>query len=180
MPWLVTVPITLLARSFGQYAFHFISHKNALLWRLHRVHHCDAHLDATSALRNHPLELIASTAFVLPIILIFGLSPVVLAAFEAVEAIVNMLTHANIRIPDAVERLARPLFVTPALHRLHHSAFQAETDSNYGNVFSFWDRLFGTYRGDARGSGASFRFGLDDVSRERAANFAWQLKLPWS
>jgi sterol desaturase/sphingolipid hydroxylase (fatty acid hydroxylase superfamily) len=179
-PWWLALPFTLLVKSLTQYAFHLYSHNQPLLWRLHRVHHCDVHLDVSSALRTHPFELIASTAFVVPIVVIFGLSPVVLAAFEAVEVFVNMLTHANVRIPPTVERYVRALFVTPALHRLHHSAFQAETDSNYGNVFSFWDRLFGTYRGEARGPGAPFRFGLDDVSRERAANFAWQLKLPWS
>ena len=73
----------------------------------------------------------------------------------------------------------RSLLVTPGLHRLHHSAVQAETDSNYGNVFSFWDRLFGTYRGKPIQSGNTFRFGLDDVSRERAGNLGSQLELPW-
>jgi sterol desaturase/sphingolipid hydroxylase (fatty acid hydroxylase superfamily) len=71
------------------------------------------------------------------------------------------------------------LFVTPGLHRRHHSALQLETDSNYGNVFSFWDRLFGTLWGEARASGAAFRFGLDDVNRARAGNFARQLELPF-
>lgn len=176
--WLALVG-TLLLKSLGQYSFHRFSHRNPLLWRLHRVHHCDMHLDVSSALRTHPLEMIASIAFMIPIILIGGLSPVALAAYEGVEAIVNMLTHANIRIPDAVERHARSLLVTPGLHRLHHSVVQAETDSNYGNVFSFWDRLFGTYRGKATRSDRTFRFGLDEISRERAANFSSQLELPW-
>ena len=177
-PWWLAVPCTLLVRSLGQYAFHLVSHKNPVLWRLHRVHHCDVHLDASSALRNHPLELIASVGFVISFIVICGLSPIVLAAYESVEAIVNMLTHANIRVPDAAERVARPFFVTPGLHRIHHSAFRLETDSNYGALFSVWDRLFGTYRAEVQADKA-FRFGLDDVSRERAGNLEWQLKLPW-
>ena len=90
-----------------------------------------------------------------------------------------MLTHANMRIPHTVERCARSLLVTPGLHRLHHSVVQAETDSNYGNVFSFWDRLFGTYRCETIRPDLTFRFGLDDVSRERAGNLAGQLGLPW-
>jgi sterol desaturase/sphingolipid hydroxylase (fatty acid hydroxylase superfamily) len=178
-PWWLALPCTVLIKSLSQYAFHFLSHKVPLLWRLHRVHHCDVHLDVSSALRNHPLELIASLAFVIPIVVVCGLSPVVLAVYEAVELFANMLTHANVRLPPAVERHARALFVTPGLHRLHHSAFQPETDSNYGNVFSFWDRLFSTLRGEARASGAAFRFGLDDVDRDRASNFARQLELPW-
>jgi len=96
------------------------------------------HLDISSALRTHPLELIASFAFMIPIVVVCGLSQVVLAVYETVEVFANMLTHANVRLPRAVERHARALLVTPGLHRLHHSAFQPDTDSNYGNVFSFW------------------------------------------
>jgi sterol desaturase/sphingolipid hydroxylase (fatty acid hydroxylase superfamily) len=178
-PWWVAVPCTLLVKSLGQYAFHRASHKNPLLWRLHRVHHCDVHLDVSSALRTHPLEMIASTIFMMLIAVSCGLSPIVLAVYEGVEVFVNMLTHASMRIPHALERHARSLLVTPGLHRLHHSVVQAETDSNYGNVFSFWDRLFGTYRGETVQPLAAFRFGLDDVSRERAGNLARQLELPW-
>ena len=178
-PWWVALPCTLLAKTLGQYAFHVICHKNPVLWRLHRVHHGDVHLDVSSALRNHPLEMIASIAFMLPIVVLFGLSPIVLLAFEAIEGLVNTLTHANIRIPDAIERRARSLLITPGLHRLHHSDAQAETDSNYGNVFSFWDRLFGTYRPKPLQPDKPFRFGLEDISAERARDFGYQLKLPW-
>jgi len=177
--WWVALPCTLLVKSLGQYAFHLVSHHNPLLWRLHRVHHCDVHLDVSSALRSHPLEMITSIGFMIPIVVICGLSPIVLAVYEGIEVLVNMLTHANMRVPERVERYVRLLLVTPGLHRLHHSAVQAETDSNYGNVFSFWDRLFGTYRGRAIQPGMTFRFGLDDVSRERARDLGWQLKLPW-
>lgn len=178
-PWWLVVACTLLARSFGQYLFHVASHKVPLLWRLHRVHHCDDHLDATSSLRNHPIEVVASAIAMVPMIVLGGLSPAVLAVFEMVEAIFNVLTHANIRIPEAADRLARMLFVTPHLHRIHHSPEQIETDSNYGNVFIFWDRLFGTYRGTALRQGDASRFGLDDVSREHAGDLQVQLSLPW-
>ena len=106
-PWWIAVAVTLLARSFGQYVFHVATHKIPLLWRLHRVHHCDDHLDATSALRTHPIEMFASAAAMVPIIVLGGLSPVVLAVFEAFEAIFNLITHANIRIPQPIDRLAR-------------------------------------------------------------------------
>jgi sterol desaturase/sphingolipid hydroxylase (fatty acid hydroxylase superfamily) len=177
-PWWFAVVFTLLARSFGQYVFHLASHKIPLLWRLHRVHHCDDHLDATSSLRNHPIEFVASALAVVPIIVLGGLSPLVLAAFEAVEAIVNVITHANVRHPEPVERFVRILFFTPYLHRIHHSPEQIETDSNYGNVFTFWDRLFGTYRGKALRDGDDVRFGLDDISQERAGDFPYPLRLP--
>ena len=169
-PWWIAVPVTLLVRSLANYGFHVISHKVPLLWRLHRVHHCDVHLDISSALRNHPIELIVLLVFTLPVVAIFGLSAVALAAYESVEVIANMVTHANIRLPKTAERYAGWLLVTLAVHRLHHSSLQVETDSNYGNVFSFWDRLFGTYRSEAI-QGEAFRFGLDEVSREDAASF---------
>jgi sterol desaturase/sphingolipid hydroxylase (fatty acid hydroxylase superfamily) len=178
-PWWIALAFTLLARSLGQYAIHVAAHKIPLLWRLHRVHHCDDQLDATSALRTHPFEMVVSAAAVVPVIVLGGLSPVVLAVFEAFEIIFNLVQHANIRMPETVERLARVLIVTPYLHRIHHSPEQVETDSNYGSVFTFWDRLFGTYRGVAIRSGDDVRFGLDDVGHERAGDFHYQLSLPW-
>jgi sterol desaturase/sphingolipid hydroxylase (fatty acid hydroxylase superfamily) len=178
-PLLVAVPLTILGRTFAQYVFHLLSHKIPLLWRLHRVHHCDEHLDATSTLRNHPLELVASAIFVSTIVVALGLSPVVLIAYESIEALLNLLAHANIRLPPMTERTVRSLFfITPALHRIHHSARREETDTNYGAVFSFWDRLFGTYR-DKAAEVEAFRFGLDEIGRERAQSLEAQLALPW-
>lgn len=178
-PWWIAVIVTLLARSFGQYAFHVAMHKIPLLWRLHRVHHCDDHLDVTSTLRVHPIEAVANAAAVLPIIVLCGLPPVVLAAFEAFEGIFTLITHANVRVPESVDRRARVVFITPYLHRIHHSPEQVETDSNYANVFTIWDRLFGTYRGVAIRGGDDVRFGLDDISQEHAGDFNYQLSLPW-
>ena len=177
-PWWIAVPVTLLLRSLATYVFHVISHKAPLLWRLHRVHHCDVHLDVSSALRAHPIELIVLLMLTVPVVTIFGLPAVTLAAYESVEVIANMLTHSNIRFPKAFERYAGWLLITPSVHRLHHSALQVETDSNYGNVFSFWDRLFGTYRSEPA-QGEAFRFGLDEVSGDNAASFGAQMRLPF-
>jgi sterol desaturase/sphingolipid hydroxylase (fatty acid hydroxylase superfamily) len=121
-PWWLALLATLLIRSLAQYAFHRHSHRSLILWRVHRVHHCDVHLDASSALRFHPLEMIANIAFAVPIIMFWGLAPAVLAVYECVEIIVGMMTHTNLRIPKAMEQIARPLLVTPGLHRRHHSA----------------------------------------------------------
>jgi sterol desaturase/sphingolipid hydroxylase (fatty acid hydroxylase superfamily) len=179
-PWWAALIVTVLVRSLAQYTFHVLCHKVPLLWRLHRVHHSDVFLDVSSALRNHPLELISSLTFTAPVIAICGLSPVVLAAYETAELFASMLTHANLRVSDSLERVVRPLFVTPGLHRLHHSPLQIETDSNYGNVFSFWDRMLGTYRGETIQSGPALRFGLDEVSSDRAGDLQAQLALPWN
>jgi sterol desaturase/sphingolipid hydroxylase (fatty acid hydroxylase superfamily) len=179
-PWWAALLVTVLVRSLAQYGFHVLCHKVPLLWRLHRVHHSDLHLDVSSSFRNHPLEMIANLAYLSAVIAICGLSPVVLGGYEAVELFANMLTHANLKIPDRIERLMRPMFVTPGLHRLHHSPIRVETDSNYGNVFSIWDRVFGTLRRETMQSGAALRFGLDEVDSERARDLHAQLMLPWS
>jgi sterol desaturase/sphingolipid hydroxylase (fatty acid hydroxylase superfamily) len=178
-PWWAALIVTVLVRSFAQYVYHVLCHKVPWLWRLHCVHHSDAHLDVSSALRSHPVEIIVNVAFLALVTVICGLSPAVLAAYETAEHFANMLTHANLRIPDRIERVIRPLFMTPALHRLHHSPIRIETDSNYGIVFSFWDRLVGTYRGGTIQTGPELRFGLPEVSRERASDLQAQLVLPW-
>jgi sterol desaturase/sphingolipid hydroxylase (fatty acid hydroxylase superfamily) len=179
-PWWAALIVTVIIRSLAQYIYHVLCHKVPWLWRLHCVHHSDVHLDVSSALRSHPVEVIVNVGFLALVTVIFGLSPAALAAFETAEHFANMLTHANLRIPDAIERLIRPLLMTPALHRLHHSPIRIETDSNYGIVFSFWDRMVGTYRGETIQSGPALRFGLDEVSRDRAGDLQAQLALPWN
>ena len=178
-PWWLELSSTLLIVSGAQYAFHRYFHKNSILWRVHRVHHCDVHLDVSSALRFHPLEMIAVIAFMVPIIMVCGLSAATLAGYEIIQVIVGMITHANLRIPGAVDRIARQLFVTPGIHRIHHSADPAEFNSNYGNVLVLWDQLFRTYEiGSSRGP-ESRRYGLEEISGERAGNFIYLLELPW-
>jgi sterol desaturase/sphingolipid hydroxylase (fatty acid hydroxylase superfamily) len=152
VPWWPALVATVLARSLAQYVFHFLNHKVPLLWRLHRVHHSDVHLDVSSAFRNHPLEVILHA---------------------------NVFAHANLKISRRIEGLLRLLFVTPSLHRLHHSPVQIETDSNYGTILSIWDRACGTYLGETIQPGPALRFGLDEVSRDRASDLQAQLALPW-
>lgn len=176
--WLAVLAV-LLVRSLIQYAFHRCAHAVPLLWRVHRVHHCDVHLDASSALRFHPFEAIAMVLFAIPFVVMSGLPPVILAAYETAQIIMSLLTHANIRLPGIVERGARVVVMTPTLHRFHHSPQRSECDRNYGDVFSFWDRLFGTFLRVEPGITAPARFGLDDVSPLDANDFDMQLTLPW-
>jgi sterol desaturase/sphingolipid hydroxylase (fatty acid hydroxylase superfamily) len=176
-PLWLAIPVTLLVRSFAQYAFHRCAHLVPILWRVHRVHHGDVHLDASSALRFHPLEMIAGLVFAIPFVVAFGLPPKVLAGYELAEIVIGLLTHANIRVPETMERSLRLLFVTPVIHRSHHSAREAETNRNYCGVFTFWDRLFGTFHDVPRGTVRPARFGLEDVSPALAGDFFAQLRL---
>lgn len=177
-PWWLVAVVTVLGRSFAGYALHLVMHKTPLLWRVHRVHHSDVHLDVSTALRSHPVEVFLLLLVTASAAIALGMDPVVLAAYELVEATVHVATHANLRLPERLDRALRWLVVTPNMHCLHHSAYHRETDSNYGTVFSIWDRLFGTYSSAPRAGYDAMQIGLKEIRDERASNFVWQLKSP--
>lgn len=177
-PFWLAAFATVLARSFAGYLFHVTEHKVRVLWRIHRIHHCDTHLDVSTSLRNHPLELIALLCVIAPLAVAIGFDPWVLAAYELFESMTNAFAHANLRLPEKIDRPLRWLFVTPNMHCLHHSAFKPETDSNYGQVFSFWDRLFGTYSAAPREGYGAMKIGLGEIDFEHASDIVWQMKLP--
>ena len=177
-PLWVAVIATLAIRSFASYLFHVLMHKVPLFWRIHRIHHFDTHIDVSTSLRSHPLEFVAMLFTMATIAVVFGLNPWALAAYEVAENVVNLLTHANLRLPERLDRGLRWLFVTPNMHCLHHSSYRPETDSNYGQVFSLWDRLFGTYSTAPRGGYDAMQIGLAEITDERTADLWWQIKSP--
>jgi sterol desaturase/sphingolipid hydroxylase (fatty acid hydroxylase superfamily) len=177
-PWWVAVVATFAIRSFAGYLFHVSMHKVPLFWRMHRVHHLDTHLDVSTSLRSHPLEFAAMFLTMAPIAIAFGLDPWALAAFEIVESLISLLSHANLRLPERLDRSLRWLLVTPNMHCLHHSSYQPETDSNYGQIFALWDRLFGTYSAAPRAGYDAMQIGLAEIRDERASDLWWQIKSP--
>lgn len=178
VPLWLSVLVTVLARSLAGYLFHVLTHKVPLLWRLHRVHHSDTHLDVSTSLRAHPVEFALLLLLMAPLAFALGMNPVALALYEVIEAIVNVAGHSNFRIPERIDRALRLLFVTPNMHCLHHSSWHRETDSNYGSVLSVWDRLFRTYSVAPRGGYDGMQIGLKEVRDDRVHNFLWQLKSP--
>jgi sterol desaturase/sphingolipid hydroxylase (fatty acid hydroxylase superfamily) len=124
---------------------HRITHIVPLLWRLHRVHHADPELDATTALRFHPVEILLSMLLKMAAVVALGVPPVAVLVFEMLLNATAIFNHAAIRIPARVEPWLRAVLVTPAMHRTHHSEVQGETDSCYGFCLSVWDRIFGSY-----------------------------------
>lgn len=145
-PLALAVLVTVLLRSLSAYWAHRASHRIGWLWRLHRVHHSDTGVDATTGFRHHPVEQFVSFLFALPAIWLFALPPTAVAIAELVLLVAGIAEHANIRADGRVWRAATWLFATPAVHLIHHSSRQAQTDSNYGSLFTVWDRLFGTWR----------------------------------
>jgi sterol desaturase/sphingolipid hydroxylase (fatty acid hydroxylase superfamily) len=181
MPWTppaAALVIGFLARSLISYLTHVAMHKVPLLWRLHRVHHMDTQLDVSTTARFHPLEALASAPFALAGVVALGIPPTVVLLYEIFDAGVVVFSHANIRLPNWLDRALGTVIVTPNMHRIHHSAFQPETDSNYGATFSFWDRLFGTYRHKAPDDLAALMLGISEVQDRRSQSLFWQLASP--
>ena len=154
--WFVTV----VALDLLIYWQHRLLHANGLLWRLHRVHHSDTALDATSALRFHPLEILLSMGIKIPAILALGAPPEAVLLFEILLNSFALFAHANLSLPSRIDHFLRYLVVTPEMHRIHHSVLHEERDSNYSFQLSIWDRLFSSYRHATRGAPESFPLGL--------------------
>jgi sterol desaturase/sphingolipid hydroxylase (fatty acid hydroxylase superfamily) len=177
-PWWIAVIVTLAVRSCAGYFDHVLMHKVPLFWRLHRVHHLDTHLDISTSLRSHPAELATNFFTIFPAAIAFGLTPWVLIVYELADSIISAFSHANLRIPEFLDRRLRWVVVTPNMHCLHHSSYRPETESNYGTVFTIWDRLFGTYRATPINGYEGLQIGLIEVRDQRTSDLWWQLKSP--
>lgn len=128
------------------YVWHVLAHKVPLLWRFHLVHHTDLDLDLLTAFRFHAGELLLSLLFRGAAVVLTGASPLTVLVYEVVFEACTSFHHSNWRLAKGVERVLNWVIVTPPMHGVHHSIVPAERDSNWGTVFSFWDRLFGTFR----------------------------------
>lgn len=128
------------------FLFHWTTHHVPLFWRFHKVHHSDEDVNASTAFRFHPMEVLVSMLFLYPVSLLFVPSAREIFWFLLIQQVVTLFHHSNILMPERWDRYLRWVIVTPRMHRIHHSAKRKESDSNYGVIFSFWDRCFGTYR----------------------------------
>jgi exosortase len=141
----VEVVFVFLFLDCWRYWEHRVSHHFPLLWRMHLVHHSDTDIDVTTAQRHHPFESLMNTLLLLVLLFALGFSATSLAVFVVAATVVSLVAHANVRLPEYLDSTLRWFLVTPAVHAVHHSSFQPETDSNYGTILTVWDRIFGTY-----------------------------------
>ena len=144
-PAWAAIPLTLLLLDLVSYAWHRANHGVALLWRLHRVHHSDPTFTVSTGVRFHPGELLLSLPVRVAAIVLIGASVGAVLIFEVVFTFANLIEHGDIDLPRRAERLLTPVLVTPALHRRHHTRSGRPRNSNFGTIFSTWDRLLGTY-----------------------------------
>jgi sterol desaturase/sphingolipid hydroxylase (fatty acid hydroxylase superfamily) len=124
---------------------HFVQHKTPALWRLHLIHHSDTHVDTTTANRHHPGESVVRFAFTAVAVLVTGAPMWLVFLYQSMSVVLSQFNHANISLPAALDRALSWVIVSPDMHKVHHHFVLPYTDSNYGNVFSVWDRLFGTF-----------------------------------
>lgn len=139
---------------------HWATHYVPWLWRLHRVHHSDLDFDASTGVRFHPVEILLSMLWKMAVITVIGPAAIAVLVFEIALSSSSLWEHANLRLPTRLDRLLRWLIVTPDMHRVHHSWYGEETNSNYGFNLSWWDYLFRTYRAQPRDGHERMTIGL--------------------
>jgi sterol desaturase/sphingolipid hydroxylase (fatty acid hydroxylase superfamily) len=129
----------------GAYLPHYIQHKVKFLWKIHLVHHSDHNVDTTTANRHHPFESVIRFLFTLIGVIVLGTSIGIVFLYQSLSLILSQFNHANIKLPTDLNKVLGYIIVTPDMHKVHHHYVMPYTDSNFGNIFSFWDRFFGTY-----------------------------------
>ena len=176
--WLAFV-VSFVVLDFAVWLSHVASHKIPVFWRVHRMHHSDIDFDVTTAIRFHPIEIVLSMVWKYAIVLALGAPAAAVLVFEIVLNGGALFNHSNSRLPLWLDKVLRILIVTPDMHRVHHSAIGAETDSNYGFNLSVWDRMFGTYVDQPSLGHDGMTIGLSEWQDERPADLVWTLSVPF-
>jgi len=181
LPSWLTITLSLLLLDLLIYWQHRLFHLVPLLWRFHQVHHADSHIDASTGLRFHPIEIVLSILLKGLAVLLLGVPVSAVIIFEIALNGFALFNHANIRLPHWLEQPLRAIIITQVLHRIHHSQVSEETNSNYGFSVSFWDRLFGSYKSSAQKSDENLAIGLKDYpANNKNASLFTLLKMPFN
>jgi sterol desaturase/sphingolipid hydroxylase (fatty acid hydroxylase superfamily) len=167
----------LLMDLVGAYFVHWIEHKVKVLWKFHMVHHADTQVDTTTANRHHPGESVIRAVFAILAILVCGAPMWIVFLYQSLSVVFSQFNHANIRLPLWLDNALSYVVISPNMHKVHHHIERPQTDSNYGNIFAFWDRLFGTYDATPMDQ---IKYGLDVLDNAKDESFAYQMNLPFN
>ena len=162
LPLWANIFITVVLMDFLIYWWHRFNHTKIFFWQFHKFHHHEEKMNSLTALRFHSVELIFSVIGKAVCYVLLGFFFIPILVYEGLFFIVVVFHHSNIKISTKLDMVYRQIFSSPKMHRIHHSNVQQETDSNYGSVFSWWDRIFGTYKKEAAGE---IVFGIDKNAR---------------
>lgn len=176
-PWGALLAL-LVCLQFVNYWLHRALHRIPVLWRLHAVHHCDTEVDATTAHRHHPLEVLLSALAALPVVVWLDPQPIAVLGYNVLHAVVATISHGNLSL-GWLDGLLRPFLVTPGFHRLHHAVEQRYTDSNYATVLPVFDQLFGTATRRPLAEQKTMQLGLARFREPRFARVDQMLLIPF-
>jgi len=175
--WLELILAVIVLDFIAQYGVHYLLHHVKWMWRLHIVHHSDKHVDATTGTRHHPLDFVIRECFALLAVVIMGMPIAFYFFYRILSVLFTYFTHANISLPLWLDKRLSYIIVTPNMHKFHHHFEAPWTDSNFGNLLSIWDRLFGTFVYD---DPKKIQYGLDISDHVNDERFMTQLSIPFN
>lgn len=162
----------------GAWLAHYAEHKIKPLWRFHLIHHSDTHVDTTTANRHHPGESVIRFVFTILGVFLFGASIGIILLYQSLSVVFSQFNHANISLPKGVDTVISWIIVSPDMHKVHHHHELPHTDTNYGNIFSIWDRVFGTF---SKMANENIVYGIDTHPEMHAETEVGSLlKLPFT
>ncbi len=175
--WVELLIAVLIFELVAQYVVHVLLHRVKWMWKLHMTHHSDTHLDASSGTRLHPGDFFLREVFALGVVVITGAPIAFYFFYRFCTVFFTYFTHSNLNFPTWLDRLLSYVFITPHMHKFHHHYQRPWTDTNFGNIFSIWDRLFGTFVYD---DPKKIRYGLDVLEDEKADDVGYQFRIPFN
>ena len=158
---------------------HRVFHKVGFLWRLHKMHHVDLELDSTTGVRFHTIEILISTLLKVGVIALIGASPISVVVFEIILNSASLFNHGNFYIPIKVDKILRKVLITPDMHRVHHSVFINERNSNFGFSVPWWDFIFKSYKSQPKEGHENMKLGIEDMPKEKYTYFPKMLLVPF-
>jgi sterol desaturase/sphingolipid hydroxylase (fatty acid hydroxylase superfamily) len=174
--WVELLLAVMLLDLWAQYAAHYMLHRVPWMWRFHMVHHSDTTVDATTGTRHHPGDYFIRECFALVAILLLGIPLAFYVFYRITTIFFTYFSHANINMPQWLDKPLSMIFITPNMHKFHHHFERPWTDTNFGNIFSFWDRIFGTLVHD---DPKKVQYGLDVLDDSTSGDLMYQFKLPF-
>jgi sterol desaturase/sphingolipid hydroxylase (fatty acid hydroxylase superfamily) len=180
LPFWLEVILSVMILDFIIYLQHVMFHAVPALWRLHMMHHADLDFDLTTGIRFHPIEIVISMLIKFSAIVVIGAPALAVVLFEVLLNGTAMFNHGNFYIPLGLDRVLRFFVVTPDMHRVHHSVFPQETNTNFGFNLPWWDRLLGTYRAQPSKGHQGMTIGLNQFRDPSRLTLPWMLILPFT
>ncbi len=176
LPIWVELLIAIMALDFAaQYLVHYMLHRVKWMWKFHMVHHSDTKVDATTGTRHHPGDYLLREVFAIATVVVFGIPVAYYVFYRICTIFFTYWTHANIYLPKWLDKTLSIVFITPNVHKFHHHFERPWTDTNFGNIFSIWDRVFGTFVYE---NPKEIQYGLDVLDETKDENIGYQLGLP--